>query len=169
MLATLLARGHFATTSSCGRLFDAAAGLLGVCEVQHYEGQAAMQLEALVRTPRLLDGGWRIDDGRLDLTPLLTQLATPGFDRVAGAELFHGTLAAALAEWVAQAAEQSGLTTVAFGGGCYLNHVLTTELAQRLRARSLTPLLARELPPNDDGLSLGQAWIAGLTLIDDVS
>uniref|UniRef100_Q07S89 Carbamoyltransferase HypF n=1 Tax=Rhodopseudomonas palustris (strain BisA53) TaxID=316055 RepID=Q07S89_RHOP5 len=166
-LASLLARGYFITTSSCGRLFDAAAGLLGVCDLQHYEGQAAMQLEALVRTPRVLDGGWRIDDGRLDLTPILAHLATPGFDRVTGAELFHGTLAAALAEWAAQAAAQSGLTTVALGGGCYLNRVLTTELAQRLRACGLTPLLARELPPNDGGLSLGQGWIAGLTLIDD--
>jgi hydrogenase maturation protein HypF len=166
MLASLLAREHFAATSSCGRLFDAAAGLLGVCEVQHFEGQAAMQLEALVRTPRLLDGGWRIDEGRLDFAPLLAHLATPGFDRVAGAELFHGTLAAALAEWGARAAEQSGLSMIALGGGCYLNRVLTTDLAQRLRARDLTPLLARELPPNDGGLSLGQAWIAGLTLND---
>jgi hydrogenase maturation protein HypF len=167
MLPSLLARGHFARTSSAGRLFDAAAGLLGVCEVQHYEGQAAMQLEALVRTPRVLEGGWRIDDHKLDLSPLLAQLATPGFDRVTGAELFHGTLAAALAEWTAQAAEQSGLSTIALGGGCYLNRVLTTELLQRLRAQGLTLLLARELPPNDGGLSLGQAWVAGLTLIDD--
>jgi len=169
MLASLLARNHFAATSSAGRLFDAAAGLLGVCDVQHYEGQAAMQLEALVRTPRLLERGWRIDGGRLDLAPLLTQLAAPGLDRVTGAELFHGTLAAALADWAAQAAEQSGLSTIALGGGCYLNRVLTSELATRLRARRLTPLLARELPPNDGGLSLGQAWIAGLSLNDDVS
>jgi hydrogenase maturation protein HypF len=159
-LAAMLASHGCATTTSAGRLFDAAAGLLGVCAVQSYEGQAAMQLEALVRHPRMLGGGWEIGAGTLDLSPLLAHLADD-IDARSGAELFHGTLAAALADWVVQAAEQTGLTTVALGGGCFLNRVLSEDLAARLRARGLVPLLARELPPNDGGLSLGQAWIAG--------
>ncbi|PZA11258.1 carbamoyltransferase HypF [Rhodopseudomonas palustris] len=159
-LAAMLASHGCATTTSAGRLFDAAAGLLGVCATQSYEGQAAMQLEALVRHPRVLGGGWEIGAGTLDLSPLLAHLAERP-DAQDGAELFHGTLAAALAEWAVQAAEQTGLTTVALGGGCFLNRVLSEDLAARLRAAGLTPLLARQLPPNDGGLSLGQAWIAG--------
>jgi len=160
-LTSLIARGAFSETTSAGRLFDAAAGLLGVRPVQAYEGQAAMELEALVESPSMLDGGWRIAAGMLDLSPLMEALAAPDMDSVAGARLFHGTLAAALAEWASRAAEQTGLATVALGGGCFLNRVLTNALAAELRARGLIPLLARALPPNDGGLSLGQAWIAG--------
>ena len=163
-LAALLAGGNVPTTTSAGRLFDAAAGLLGVCDVQHYEGQAAMQLEALVRTPRILEQGWRVADGTLDMNALMQALAAPGIDPVLGAELFHGTLAAALADWAAQAAQTTGISTVALGGGCFLNRVLTEATASALRARGLRPLIARALPPNDGGLSLGQAWIAARAL-----
>jgi len=163
-LAALLAAADLPATTSAGRLFDAAAGLLGICDVQVYEGQAAMQLEALVAQPRTLEHGWRIDSGVLDLVMLMRMLATPGFDRVRGAELFHGTLAAALADWASQAARSTGVSTVALGGGCFLNCVLTEATAQALRVRGLKPLVARALPPNDGGLSLGQAWVAALTL-----
>jgi len=166
-LAAMLANHGCAVTTSAGRLFDAAAGLLGVCSVQAYEGQAAMQLEALVQTPRVLIDGWRIERDALDLSPLLRHLATPGLAPVAGAELFHGTLAAALADWIAQASARTGLTTIALGGGCFLNRVLSADLAARLRACGLTPLPARQLPPNDGGLSLGQAWIAGQAIMND--
>lgn len=163
-LAALLAAGGVPATTSAGRLFDAAAGLLGICDVQAYEGQAAMQLEALVEQPRLLERGWSIHNGVLDLAMLMRMLATPGFDRVRGAELFHGTLAAALADWASQAADATGISNIALGGGCFLNRVLTEATAQALRGYGLKPLIARALPPNDGGLSLGQAWVAALML-----
>lgn len=166
-LADMLARGVAPMTTSAGRLFDAVAGLLGVCAVQRYEGQAAMQLEALVDAPRVQEGGWSVVEGVLDLLPLLRALARPGIDGAAGAELFHGTLATALADWAAQAARRTGVSAVALGGGCFLNRVLTDALASLLRARGLTPLLARAVPPNDGGLSLGQAWIAANALTSD--
>lgn len=163
-LAALIERGAFPKTTSAGRLFDAAAGLLGVCPVQAYEGQAAMELEALVDRPRVLNGGWRIASGVLDPSPLMEALADPEVDRVTGAGLFHGTLAAALADWVARAATETGVTTVALGGGCFLNRVLTETLVPALSARGLRPLIARQMPPNDGGLSLGQAWVAAAML-----
>lgn len=166
-LAALMARGAFPETTSAGRVFDAAAGLLGVCPVQAYEGRAAMELEALVERPRVLDGGWRITAGVLDLSPLIEALAAPGMDRVGGAGLFHGTLAAALADWVAWAAAETGLAMVALGGGGFLNRVLTETLAPALSARGLAPLIARRVPPNDGGLSLGQAWVAAAMLSSD--
>jgi len=149
-------------TSSAGRWFDAAAGLLGVSAVMNYEGQAAMQLEALAAQHGgvALEGGlWRLDGGVLDLLPLLERLADER-DVGAGAALFHSTLAAALAEWIALAARREQLTTIALGGGCLLNRVLAAQLCALLRARGLTVLTAVQAPPNDGGISLGQAWVA---------
>ncbi|MFY9698532.1 MAG: carbamoyltransferase HypF, partial [Rhodoplanes sp.] len=160
-LARLLRNGLVVpTTTSAGRLFDAAAALLGVCLEQRYEGQAAAELEALVRSPRTLPGGYRIDGGVLDCKPLLAALSEPGIDAREGAELFHGTLAAGLADWIATVAGAHGQDRVALGGGCMMNRVLTESLCARLRARDIAPLLTRAVPPNDGGLSLGQAFIA---------
>jgi hydrogenase maturation protein HypF len=144
-------------TTSLGRLFDAAAALTGVRLVQDEEAQAAMELEALVETPRVLDGGHVLADGRLDFSPLLAALANRDVDARTGAELFHGTLIAGLADWIAAAAREHGFDRVALGGGCLINRVLADGLAQALRARGLAPLFARAVPANDGGLSLGQA------------
>ncbi len=160
-LARLLRNGYVVPmTTSAGRLFDAAAALLGVRLEQRYEAQAAAELEALVRLPRALAGGYRIAGGVLDLRQLLAALCEPGLPPREGAELFHGTLAAGLADWIAGFAEARGDRRVALGGGCMLNRVLTESLCDRLRARGLVPLLARAVPPNDGGLSLGQTFVA---------
>ncbi len=154
-------------TSSLGRYFDAAAGLLGVSTVMAYEGQAAMRLEGLAEQAgevEPLAGGYRLhDDGRLDLLPLLAHLADAP-EAVRGAALFHATLAAALADWTRRAAEESGLKTVACGGGCFLNHLLSRRLRQHLTGQGLLVLEAAQVPPNDGGLSLGQAWVAIQTI-----
>jgi hydrogenase maturation protein HypF len=151
-------------TTSAGRLFDAAAGLLGVSRRQAFEGEAAMRLERLANETAVLAGGWRIDDGVLDFLPLLGRLAD-GLEPAAGAALFHGTLVAALVEWAAAAAFSRGLRAVALSGGCFLNKVLTEGLVEGLGARGIEPLVARAVPPNDGGLSLGQAFIAASTLM----
>jgi len=150
-------------TSSMGRAFDTAAGLLGVRAATSFEGQAAMLLEGLAATRGSvmpLSNGYDIGrDGTLDLRPLYQTLADCS-DAAVGAALFHATLAAALADWAEIAARAQGLNTVACGGGCFLNHTLTGKLATLLTQRGLHVLLAQQLPPNDGGLSLGQAWIA---------
>jgi len=148
------------STTSCGRLFDAACGLLGIQPVTSFEGQAPMQLEGLVTQPEVMHNGWCIKGESLDLFPLLESLADCK-DVVQGANLFHGTLIAALAEWSQQAAQRTGVENVLLGGGCLLNHVLSRDLVQQLQAVGLRPLTARQAPPNDGGLSLGQAWVAG--------
>jgi hydrogenase maturation protein HypF len=143
-----------------GRLFDAAAALLGVCTGQSYEGQAAMELEALVSTPRELPGGYRISEHVLDFRPLLSALLSPGLTKRDGAELFHGTLIAGLAEWIGRGATQTGQIQVVLGGGCIMNRVLAEGLAGALRNRGLVPWLPHSVPANDGGLSLGQAAMA---------
>lgn len=147
-------------TSSAGRLFDAACGLLGVHPVAEFEGQAPMALEAMVTRPRAMPDGWRITEGVLDFLPLLDAL--PGCEPAAGADLFHGTLIAGMARWAAEAAHRHGLTAVAMGGGCFFNKVLRQGLVDALAAEGLTPLLPRAASPGDPGVSLGQAWIAAL-------
>lgn len=163
MLATVLDKGvNSPATSSAGRLFDAACGLLGIHPVAEFEGQAPMALEALVRTPRVLDAGWILADGVLDFSPLLAALAQ-GMEAQAGAELFHGTLVAGMAEWAAWGAERTGCDDVALGGGCFFNKVLKDGLVAALAAQGLRPMTATKVSPGDPGLSLGQAWIAALT------
>jgi len=150
-------------TSSMGRWFDAAAGLLGVRHRQSYEGQAPMLLEGLAArhgtVPPLADG-WTIgDDGTLDLLPLaaaLLEISGPA----RGAALFHATLTEALAEWVLRASREQRLTTVVFGGGCFMNQILARGLRARLAPAGLAVFEAAQAPPNDGGLALGQAWVA---------
>jgi len=147
-------------TTSMGRLFDAAAALLGLRTHQSYEGQAAMELEALVGVPRGLPGGYRLEGGVLDFRPLLATLLDLRGDPRLGAELFHGTLVEGLAAWVVAAAAPAGLTQVALGGGCFMNRILAEGLAAALRTRGLSPFLPQAVPANDGGLSLGQAALA---------
>lgn len=150
-------------TSSAGRWFDAAAGLLGIKPVMAFEGQAAMLLEGLAAAHgpvAPLAGGWSLaEDGSLSLRPLLGAIADSD-DLARAAALFHATLAEALAAWTIAAAEREKIDTVAFGGGCFLNRVLTGDLRRRLVAAGARVVEARQVPPNDGGLSLGQAWIA---------
>jgi hydrogenase maturation protein HypF len=153
------------STTSLGRLFDAAAALLGVCELQTYEGQAAMELEALADHPRCVSGGFQIAGNRLDFRPLLGALLRPGVTARDGASLFHGVLIAGLVEWIGQYTDEIGVTDVALGGGCLMNRTLTDGLTEALRARGLVPWLSRAVPMNDGGISLGQAAMARASLM----
>lgn len=149
-------------TSSAGRLFDAAAGLLDVSKVTSFEGQAACLLEGLaVRFGEIapLQQGYVIADGILDMMPLLAVIAGME-DKGHAAALFHATLAAGLAEWVAQMASASRVEDVVFGGGCFINALLSSALRAHLEAQGLRVYEASAAPPGDGGLSLGQAWIA---------
>lgn len=147
-------------TTSLGRLFDAAAALLGVRAVQDYEGQAAMELEALVDRPVALSGGFLLEGGVLSFAPLLGHFALTRPDPCTGASLFHGTLIEGLAALARHGAAETGLKAIALGGGCMMNRVLAEGLSAALAQSNLTPLLARRLPANDGGLSFGQAVLA---------
>lgn len=158
---TLLERNlHCPPTTSCGRLFDAVAALLGVATHNRYEGEAAMRLQSLVTGPSVLAGGWSFTETELDLRPLLHSLLS--CDAETGANRFHGTLAAALSEWVIHNATQLDIHKVLLGGGCLQNSYLANGLLRNLQLHNIEGLLNQAVPANDGGLSLGQAWVAAL-------
>lgn len=167
MVAGMLQRGlNCPPASSMGRAFDAVAGLLGLCSKMDFEAQAAIALEqaatryvAAHGMPQSLAGGWQINSGgQLDLLPLFAHLADMT-DAEQGAAIFHSTLIAALADWAAQC---TGIKTVACGGGCFLNQLLSAGLCEQLESAGLKMLAARQLKPGDTAIALGQAWVAAL-------
>jgi hydrogenase maturation protein HypF len=168
VVAAMLAKGlNSPRTSSMGRVFDAAAGLLGICPKMEFEAQAAIALEqhatAYIEShgwPAPLEDGWHIGgQGQLDLLPLFGALSTEP-DAGYGAALFHSTLVAALLHWVVRAAEDTGIGRLACGGGCFFNKLLRTGLLERVPATGLQLLLPVRLMPGDTAISLGQAWVA---------
>jgi hydrogenase maturation protein HypF len=156
-VAHLLDRNlHTPSTTACGRLFDAAAGLLGVRAFNTFEGEAAMALEALCARPRVLASGWRLRDGVLDFSVLLDALIDR--DPVDGADLFHGTLAAGLADLALHGLD--GERRLAIAGGCAVNRPLVQMLRAVLARDGVDLLIPRQAPPGDGGLALGQALVA---------
>lgn len=155
-------------TSSAGRLFDAAAALLGVKLVVDYEAQAAMMLEALAGSVKELEcvTQWDITscyklepNGELNFYPLLSILADES-DAVFGAQLFHKVVVAALEEWVMLAVKHSGITQIVLTGGCFMNTNLRDNLQRCLGQQGVDVYQAEKVPCNDSGLSLGQVWVA---------
>ena len=156
-------------TSSAGRLFDAAAAILGVCLVNRYEGQAAMELELLAHTarregrvlPYVLDRA--AEPMQIDFLPVLQVLAdgaeSLGDEERAGRALdFHGTMAAAVTEVLGVLAARTGIRTVALSGGVFQNALFLTLLCGRLGDYRV--LLPHLVPPNDGGIAYGQAAVA---------
>ncbi len=159
-------------TSSTGRLFDAAASLLGLCHKTTFEGQAAMLLEHAATqcdTPELGDyrpaRPHRNPPWEIDLLPLLmalTPLAKTSEGRNQGARIFHNTVIAALREATESARRHTGLSTVALSGGVLQNRLVHDTLISQLTEADFRVLVHRQVPPNDGGLSLGQAWAGAL-------
>jgi hydrogenase maturation protein HypF len=153
--------------SSAGRLFDAAAALLGLRDVAEYEAQAAIDLEIAAGDRPAEPLPWRLDrldgllvyDPRPTLAALLAGLA--GGRRVGPlAAAFHETIAEVTRELVAAAAASSGLRTVCLSGGVFQNRRLAATLLRRLAADGFRVLINRDVPVNDGGISYGQAAIA---------
>lgn len=164
-VAKLLRNSNMPQTTSLGRLFDAAAVILGLRQEQAEEAQAAMELEALCLTPKVLPGGYRLERNVLNFSPLLAHLLDSRPSQAEGADLFHGTIATGIADWIARAGQSVGVIRIALAGGCMTNRVLADELCRRVSACGLTPLLPRRAPANDGGLSLGQALLARRALM----
>jgi len=152
-------------SSGAGRLFDAAAALLGVRGRINYEGQAAVELElaAAGRTGRVLPYGFAAGSpARIDFRPAFATMVaaleqgTPAADLAAD---FHATLADAVVSTVRRLAAETGVAKVALSGGVFQNVTLLGQVASLLE-KDFTVLLHRRVPANDGGLALGQAAVA---------
>ncbi|MGI8695751.1 MAG: carbamoyltransferase HypF [Mycobacteriales bacterium] len=159
-------------TSSMGRLFDAVSSLAGVCHRVAYEAEAAMRFEGLARTAiegcdRPYAFGLSTDAGGWPLTadpgPVIAAAAR---DVLAGvpaeivAARFHLGVVALVGDLARSLRARTGLDTVALSGGVFLNVLLTTLAADRLRDDGFAVLRHRVVPPSDAGLALGQIVVA---------
>jgi hydrogenase maturation protein HypF len=163
-------------TSSCGRLFDAVAAALGLCRDRvSYEGQAAMELEALAeRSPVPAPGAGypfaatRPDGGliELDAAPMWPALLEDLMRRRSAASIaasFHRGLADGLTRIICALADASGtrrFEAVALSGGVFQNALLFEAVSRQLRDEGFSVLTHARVPSHDGGLSLGQAAIA---------
>jgi hydrogenase maturation protein HypF len=150
-------------TTSAGRLFDAVAALVGVRDAVNYEGQAAIELEQVVDQAERGSYEARITNGVLhgcDLVAAVVDDLRRGADVGVIAARFHNGLADALTRAVVDVHDRTGLTTAALSGGVFQNVVLLTGLIDRLTRAGLRVLTHSQVPPNDGGISFGQAAIA---------
>jgi hydrogenase maturation protein HypF len=159
-------------TSSCGRLFDAVAALVGLRNRVSYEGQAAIELEALAEESETchvypFDLHREGEGTTIDFAPLFRALvreSTEGRERAALARAFHNTLAAASAAICDSIRKETGLERVVLSGGVFQNKLLTEGILSLLTKQGFQVYLQRLAPPNDGGLALGQAIIAGRSI-----
>ncbi|MDX1982898.1 MAG: carbamoyltransferase HypF [Bryobacteraceae bacterium] len=147
-------------TTSIGRLFDAAAALLGFTREITFEGQAAMWLEQLAqRAAACAAYPFPLEGEELDFRPLLDALMRDrqrGRDSGEIARAFH----AAIAQGVRAAARAIGIETVVLSGGVFQNQLLLGELKDCLEPAGFQIWTNSAVPPNDGGICLGQAALA---------
>ena len=148
-------------TTSCGRLFDAAAAILGICTEVTYEAQAAMELEHAatswanrhIGAPALRFNSYR------ELFEMLAEEEREVGER---AWQFHLGLAQLLTTQAEENAQKAGIKTVGLTGGVALNRLFSSHFIRIMREGGYEVLTHKTVPPNDGGLSLGQAWAAVL-------
>ncbi len=152
-------------TTSMGRLFDAVASLLGVCQAVAYEGQAAVELEHLARTGdpdrHVLEFDCRA--AVLNPVPVIAELVAGLRAGVAAEDLaasFHAAVVCATVQAAADCAKAAAIETVGLTGGVFVNQLLLHGIRTGLRECGFDVLTHQVLPCNDGGLALGQAVIA---------
>ena len=151
-------------TSSAGRLFDAVAAAIDVRDTVNYEGQAAIELEQLA--DRHVEDGYRarIEYGRIhggDLVRSAVDDLRQRVDRSVIAARFHNGVVDAIARMCVVLRDATGVDVVALSGGVFQNVLLLTRTVHALEHHGFHVLTHSRVPPNDGGISLGQAVVAG--------
>lgn len=154
-------------TSSMGRLFDAAAALAGVRQKVNYEGQAAIEFEALADSAEAGAYVFGVESGSVGVRGVVEALVK---DTAAGIPIqkisarFHNGLAEAVREMIAKISVETGIRSTVLSGGVWQNITLLGRTLSLLRKDGFEVYIHREVPTNDGGLSLGQAAIAAARL-----
>ena len=169
-----LARGvNTPQTSSMGRLFDAVSALLGVRQEVTYEGQAAIELEALITEEALAEPGevgyysWQVEGEEIRIAPMVTEILSDLRNGQTPATLsarFHNTLAHLSLDLAERVRHETGIEKIALSGGVWQNLRLLETSTNLLRQHGFQPLTHRQMPPNDGCVAFGQAMIAAYRL-----
>jgi hydrogenase maturation protein HypF len=155
-------------TSSMGRLFDAASALIGVRELATYEGQAAIELEALCNPTESASYDFSVQGGIFDPAPLWQALMADwraGVSIPVLAARFHNSVVALNVQLCETIRQAHGINTVALSGGVWQNRYLLERTLSRLETAGFNVLWHRQVPTNDGGIALGQAMIAAYSLL----
>ncbi|MDQ6787789.1 MAG: carbamoyltransferase HypF [Acidobacteriota bacterium] len=160
-------------TSSFGRLFDAVASLAGVRQTITYEAQAAIEFEAIL-DEKIFDA-YKFDliEGeiiQIDYAKLISEVAKDVLAQIPVAEIsakFNNAVADIILRLALKFRTRENLNRVALSGGCFQNVALLRATLRRLREHDFEVFTHRQVPPNDGGLALGQAIIAGKSLLDE--
>jgi hydrogenase maturation protein HypF len=164
-----VARGLNApVASSAGRLFDAAAALIGIRDVAEYEAQAAIDLELAAGDRAAAPLPYRLArrDGLLvyDPRPTLQAIASAGRPAPELAAAFQATIVTVTRELLADARARTGVSTVCLSGGVFQNRRLASMLLRELAGDAFEVFINRQVPVNDGGVSYGQAAIGAARL-----
>jgi hydrogenase maturation protein HypF len=153
-------------TSSCGRLFDAVASLIGLRQEVTFEGQAAIELEMVTQTDIEDSYSFEIDSGEpaeIDFRPAIREIVRDlrdGQPQGVMASRFHNTIAGVIAETCRRIRDNQHLNDVCLSGGTFQNQYLTERAVALLRQLGFEVFLHSAVPSNDGGIALGQAVIA---------
>ncbi|MBR5913932.1 MAG: carbamoyltransferase HypF [Selenomonadaceae bacterium] len=147
-------------STSCGRLFDAVASILGICNVATYEGEAAMKLQSCAEK----SGQWSVVSGQKNFSLITEKLfeeiltrRLEGYEVGALARFFHEGLAEIIASTCEEIKNSYNIKTVALSGGVFQNSLLTSLTVVKLNLHGFKVLLNKMIPPNDGGICIGQA------------
>jgi len=154
-------------TSSMGRLFDAVSALAGVRQQVNYEGQAAIEFEALAEEAEAGSYSFGLDQDEIQVRGVLETIIR---DVMAGVPIpkvsarFHNGLAESVIETIRKISGDTGIRSVVLSGGVWQNITLLRRTLSLLQSDDFHVYIHREVPTNDGGLSLGQAAIAAVRL-----
>jgi hydrogenase maturation protein HypF len=152
------------TTTSAGRLFDTVAALLGFTRPITFEGQAAMWVEHLARSGKTEDAyPFPLEGGELDFRPLLHAVIRDRLQRRPEQQIaraFQRGVATGLSHAIKKLGVEHNINTVALSGGVFQNELLLEDLKHLLADKALEIWTNNAVPPNDGGISLGQAALA---------
>jgi hydrogenase maturation protein HypF len=154
----------FTNTTSCGRVLDAVAAILGVCYERTYEGEPAIKLEsAAVKGKNALNMKPIIEGKVLDTTQML-HAVFENLSKASVADLAysaHAYIAHGLASLGVEKALEQGVKAVGFSGGAASNQILTEIMRETVEAAGLRFLVHKTVPAGDGGVSFGQAVVGG--------
>ncbi len=153
-------------TSSCGRVFDAAAALLGIGYFNNYEGEMPIKLQAAAEGSRKIEESYNFfikKEGNfqvLNLLPTFQDLIDDARERADKARIFHNTLAQAFTKMARIIRNEYSINKVGLTGGVFQNVLLLRLTKDLLEKKGFLVLTHRQVPTNDGGVSLGQAFLA---------